>query len=103
MSEQRKGNNEGWGALFQEQNKAEKGPDMSGTITISGLEMRIAVWPSRKAQKEGGKNYRPVKIEYKQGSEWVLVRCRPSDIVATGAAASTASEGGEAVPEDMPF
>lgn len=94
------------GSLFQEQNTKENAPDMTGTVQISGVELRIAVWPSRKS-KTSGKAYRPIKVEYKQGTKFVLAKVCPANIVVTGstAAADCAGDdaGAEKTVDDMPF
>lgn len=108
MSEEKKHNRDMTVSLFPEENRKENGPDMTGTITIAGVELRIAVWPAQKG-KNSGKMFRSGKVEYKQGATKFLVPVSPSALQITGATATTepsadaqpASDGGEV--NDMPF
>lgn len=107
--------NEMRGSLWTEKDrKNDKAPTATGTLTISGVELRIALWPKKKAGgngKRAGEEFWPVSVEYKQGTKFVLAKVNPANIVVTGAAASV--EGAEAsadMPEaptgevaDMPF
>ena len=85
MSEETKEySNEMRGTLWAEaERSSEKAPVASGTITISGLELRIAMWPARIAgdgSKAAGKKYWPMSVEYKQGTRFVLAKVAPADI-----------------------
>ena len=84
------------GTLFEEkQRSSEKSPIATGTVQISGLKLRIALWPNRVAgpgTKAAGKKYWPVSIEYLQGSKDVLAKVRPADITVTAANAVPAAE-----------
>ncbi|MHB1666139.1 hypothetical protein [Thiomonas sp.] len=54
MAAQQKGNKELTGALFPEKNKKnEKGPDVTGTATVGGVEYRIAGWKREAASGSG--------------------------------------------------
>ena len=115
MSEEKKEyDNEMRGTLWNEaERKNDKAPVASGTITISGLELRIAMWPARTAGGSGpgaGKKYWPLKVEYKQGTKFMLAKVNPANVVVTGAAGAadapdaSAPGDGAAVPvDDMPF
>lgn len=116
MSEEKKEySNEMRGTLWAEtERKNDKAPQASGTITISGLELRIAMWPSKVAGGSGpgaGKKYWPLKVEYKQGTKFVLAKVNPANIIVTGSTADAAGvvdapgEGGEGqqTVDDMPF
>ena len=111
MSEDAKNySNEMRGSLFEEtERKGEKSPIATGTITISGVELRIAMWPSRVAganSKAANKKYWPVGVEYKQGTKWMLVKIKPEDVTATGAVsdANKKTEGAPSEPVgDLPF
>jgi hypothetical protein len=95
MSDEKKEySNEMRGTLWAEPERTnDKAPVASGTVTISGLELRIAMWPARvasQASKAAGKKYWPIAVEYKQGTQFVLAKVSPVDIVvpaANGAAA----------------
>ena len=111
-AEKKEFDNEMRGSLFEEtERKGEKSPIATGTITISGVELRIAMWPSRVAKdgtKAAGKKYWPISVEYKQGTQFVLAKVSPVDIVVTEGVANVPSAGdGEtataADPADLPF
>jgi hypothetical protein len=88
--------NEMRGSLFENSARTgDKSPIGTGTITISGVELRIAMWPS-KMSKDGSKKFWPIVVEYNQGTEWMLVKVAPKDVVATTGTA-------EAPGGDMPF
>ena len=107
--------NEMRGSLWPEkERKNEKAPTATGTITISGVELRIALWPKRTAGgsgKRAGEDFWPVSVEYKQGTKVVLAKVNPANIVVTGASATAVSEvASDATPdtgtgkvEDLPF
>lgn len=110
MSDEKKEfSNEMRGSLWSEEARTnDKAPVASGTVTISGVELRIAMWAPRTAGGNGpgaGKKYWPIKVEYKQGTKFVLAKVNPANIVVTGAAASaeTATPAAEAPVDDMPF
>lgn len=111
MSDEKKEfSNEMRGSLWTEENRTnDKAPTASGTITISGVELRIAMWAPRVAGGTGkgaGKKYWPISVEYKQGTKFVLAKVSPADIVVNGAAAPAAPEAADAASvavDDMPF
>ena len=114
MSEGKKEySNEMRGTLWAETERSnEKAPVASGTVTISGLELRIAMWPARVASqtsKAAGKKYWPIAVEYKQGTQFVLAKVSPVDIVVPKANGIEAGGVPESVPAaqcdvgDMPF
>ena len=97
------------GALYEDARHKEddKHPIATGKVTISGVELRIAMWPSRVSSGEGRKQYWPIKVEYKQGATRFLVPIEPAQVIATGVAPSgggesAPSDGGEGVG-DLPF
>lgn len=111
-AEKKEFDNEMRGTLWQEtERKSEKSPAATGTVTISGLELRIAMWPVRVAgdgTKAAGKKYWPISVEYKQGTQFVLAKVSPADIVVTEGVANVPGAGdGEtataADPADLPF
>ena len=103
--------NEMRGSLWPEENRTnDKAPTASGTVTISGVELRIAMWPARVAGGTGkgaGKKFWPISVEYKQGTKFVLAKVNPADIVVSGAAAPATSEASaeaaSVAVDDMPF
>lgn len=110
MSE--KFDNEMRGSLWPEKSRTnEKAPMATGTVTISGVELRIAMWPKRKAGgtgKRAGEDYWPISVEYKQGAKFVLAKVSPANVVVTAAtaksdAAADAPGGDVGTIEDMPF
>lgn len=101
---------EGRGAMFEETDrKSEKAPIATGSITISGLDLRIAMWPARTAAGNGpgaGKKYWPIKVEYKQGTKYVLAKVSPENIVVKNSEAVAAADsavGESASVDGMPF
>lgn len=111
-AEKKEFDNEMRGTLWQEtERKSEKSPAATGTVTISGLELRIAMWPVRVAgdgTKAAGKKYWPISVEYKQGTQFVLAKVSPADIVVTEGVANVSGAGdGEtataADPAGIPF
>ena len=113
MSEEKKEySNEMRGTLWAEPERTnDKAPVASGTVTISGLELRIAMWPARVASqtsKAAGKKYWPIAVEYKQGTQFVLAKVSPADIVVpkaigTEAGGAPGSETVQADNGDLPF
>ena len=109
MSEEKKYDPEMRGALYEEsERKSDKSPIATGKITISGVELRIAMWPSQVSKGESKKKYWPVKVEYRQGATRFLVPISPAAVTVT--AATAAAPGGEAPGDgetadvgDMPF
>ena len=98
--------NEMRGTLFEErQRSSEKSPIATGTLQISGLKLRIALWPNRVAgegTKAAGKKYWPVSVEYLQGSKAVLAKVRPSDITVTDANATPGGAYADGMPNAAP-
>lgn len=115
MSEETTFDNDMRGTLWTEkERKSEKSPTATGTITVSGVALRIAMWPKRKAGgngKRAGEDYWPISVEYKQGTKFVLAKVSPANIVVTGAVGSAESSGAaeQTAPaenggvDDMPF
>ena len=111
MEDKKEYSNEMRGSLWPEKDrKNDKAPTATGTITISGVELRVAMWPKRKAGgsgKRAGEDFWPISVEYKQGTKFVLAKVNPANIVVTGAAAETAtsaeSAAGADTVDDMPF
>ena len=109
MSEEKKYDPEMRGALYEEsERKSDKSPIATGKITISGVELRIAMWPSQVSKGESKKKYWPVKVEYRQGATKFLAPVSPANVTVT--AASAAAPGGAAPGDgeaadvgDMPF
>lgn len=108
-AEKKEFDNEMRGTLWQETDrKSEKSPAATGTVTISGLELRIAMWPVRVAKdgtKAAGKKYWPISVEYKQGTQFVLAKVSPADIVVTEGVANVPGAGEPSAESigDMPF
>lgn len=114
MSDEKKEySNEMRGTLWAESERSnDKAPVASGTVTISGLELRIAMWPARVASqtsKAAGKKYWPIAVEYKQGTQFVLAKVSPVDIVVPMAKGEAVGGAPESVPAargdvgDLPF
>lgn len=112
MSEETKKDydNEMRGSLWEEKDRTnEKAPTATGTVTISGVELRVAMWPARVAGGSGkgaGKKYWPISVEYKQGTKFMLAKISPANVLVTGATAEApGSSDGAAAEEvgDMPF
>jgi len=109
----KKFDNEMRGSLWvDEDRKNEKAPTATGTITISGVDLRIAMWPVRVAKVNGeDRKYWPISVEYKNGTKFVLAKVSPANIVVTGSSASSNSvkseeahgDGANNSVEDLPF
>lgn len=94
MSEQKPYDPEMRGALYEEaERKSEKSPIATGKITISGVELRIAMWPSQVTKGDAKKKYWPLKIEYRQGATKFLAPVSPANVTVT--AATSAAEPSE--------
>lgn len=96
------------GALYEDADrKSDKSPIATGKIQISGVELRIAMWPSQVTKGEAKKKYWPLKIEYRQGTSKFLAPVSPSQVTVTGATANASAaapgEGENADVGDMPF
>lgn len=96
------------GALYEEsERKNDKSPVATGKITISGVELRIAMWPAQVSKGESKKKYWPVKVEYRQGATKFLAPVSPANVTVTGATATGAAaapgDGEAADVGDMPF
>lgn len=108
--------NEMRGTLFVDDSRTnDKAPIATGTLTVSGVELQIAMWPSRVAGgtgKAAGKKFWPIAVEYRQGTKFFLAPVSPADVVVTAAqsraAAAPAKDVAAVEPalpdvEDMPF
>lgn len=108
MSEEKKEKRDMTISLFPEENRKENGPDMTGVAVIAGVELRVAVWPARKAAGSG-KVYRSGKLEYKRGATKFLAPISPADITGANVAVKTSTTSGQsegsaaAAADDMPF
>ena len=94
------------GALYEETDrKNEKSPVATGKVTISGVELRIAMWPAQVSKGETKKKYWPLKVEYRQGATKFLAPVSP--VTVTGATATAAGEvpgdAENAEIDDMPI
>ena len=98
--------NEMRGTLWAEaERKNDKAPAATGTVTISGVELRIAMWPKRVASpnsKAAGRAYWPIAVEYKQGATHFLAKVAPSNVLVTGATADAAGSAPVPVPGEAP-
>ena len=114
MSDEKKEySNEMRGTLWAESERTnDKAPVASGTVTISGLELRIAMWPARVASqtsKAADKKYWPIAVEYKRGTQFVLAKVSPVDIVVPSAKSAVAGGAPGSAPaaqggvDDLPF
>lgn len=87
----------------------EKSPIATGTITISGVQLRISMWPHKKVNKPGskadGKTYMPLAIEYQKGATKFLAGIRPADVTVTAAVAEPQAEQTVSADDvdDLPF
>lgn len=109
MSEEKKEyDKEMRGALFEipKAERVENGPIYRGKIRVSGVDLRVFMWPGRKATsgKAAGLNVYGLTVEYPQGAKHFLAKVSPANVVVTGA---MGSEGGEGAASeevgDMPF
>lgn len=96
------------GALYEETDrKNEKSPVATGKVTISGVELRIAMWPAQVSKGETKKKYWPLKVEYRQGATKFLAPVSPANVTVTGATATAAGEvpgdAENAEIDDMPI
>ena len=96
------------GALFEiaQEERKEKGPVATGTLTISGVKLRLAMWPARVAGGTGkgaGKKFWSVAVEYPQGARAFLAKCSPESVVVTGASAHQGDVPPADDNGDMPF
>ena len=84
--------------------KGDKYPIATGKIQISGVELRIAMWPPQVSKGESKKKYWPVKVEYRQGATKFLAPVSPANVTVTAATSDGAAPGdGEAADVgDMP-
>ena len=109
MEEQAKQySNEMRGVLFEiaQEERKEKGPVATGTLTISGVKLRLAMWPARVAGgtgKSAGKKFWSVAVEYPQGARAFLAKCSPASVVVTGASARPGDIPPADDDGDMPF
>ena len=89
------------GALYEESDrKNEKAPIATGKITVSGVELRIAMWGAQVSKGEAKKKYWPLKVEYRQGTRFVLAKVKPENIVVAGATAEAPASDGAGAPGD---
>ena len=97
-----------------ESERRERGPVATGTITVSGVPLRIALWPKKVVDNPGskanGKHYMPVSVEYPRGSARFLAPFSPSDVTvasatapADGASRTDAASTADMDEEDLPF
>lgn len=102
MSEERKEYDpEMRGALYEETDrKNEKSPIATGKITVSGVELRVAMWGAQVSKGESKKKYWPLKVEYRQGTRFVLAKVKPENIVVAGATAEAPASDGAGAPGD---
>lgn len=92
------------GALYEEaERKNDKAPVATGKITISGVELRIAMWPAQVSKGEAKRKYWPLKVEYRQGTTKFLAPVSPSQVTVTSASAAAPGDDSAADPGDMPF
>lgn len=85
--------------------KGDKYPVATGKIQISGVELRIAMWPAQVSKGESKKKYWPVKVEYKQGATKFLAPVSPANVTVTAATAGGSTPGAPEVADidDMPI
>ena len=110
MAEDKKYDPEMRGAVYLDtERKNEKAPMATGTIQVSGVELRVAMWAAQVSKNN--KKYWPITVEYKQGTKFMLAKIKPENVVVTGASATAVSEvASDATPdagagkvEDLPF
>lgn len=110
MSDKRQYDDEMRFTLYENEDRKnnEKAPAMTGVGKISGVEIRVALWPSMVSQNTG-KKYWSGRFEYKQGTKWMLAKISPANVVVTGATATVEAKPGDGTGEgqtdvgDMPF
>ena len=111
MSDKRQYDDEMRFTLYENDDRKnnEKAPAMTGVGKISGVEIRVALWPSMVSQNTG-KKYWSGRFEYKQGTKWMLAKISPANVVVTGATAQVEdkpADGTAAADQtdvgDMPF
>ena len=89
------------GALYEESDrKNEKAPIATGKITVSGVELRVAMWGAQVSKGESKKKYWPLKVEYRQGTRFVLAKVKPENIVVAGVTAEAPASDGAGAPGD---
>lgn len=106
MSEEKKYDPEMRGALYEEsERKSDKSPIATGKITISGVELRIAMWPAQVSKGESKKKYWPLKVEYRQGATKFLAPVSPANVTVTAATFDGSAPGDGEVADvgDMPY
>lgn len=103
MSDEKQYDPEMRGVLYADAKAKEndKYPIATGKVTISGVELRIAMWASRVTSGENAKKYWPIKVEYKQGATRFLVPVSPAEVTATGIAPAKAADGAAADKGNM--
>ncbi len=101
--------NEMRGALWitQESQRKDNGPIASGTVTVSGVPLRVVMWPKRIVDKAGskayGRGYLPLTLEYPKGTEKFLAAVRPANVVVTAATSAQQPDGAAYDNSDVPF
>lgn len=111
MAEEKKFDNEMRGTFWENDRRGENGPVMKGTMQISGVMLRVIMWPKRTAPEKDGKParvYVPFSVEYPQGATRFLSPVNPANVVVTGAEAGSGgadADGADAAGtvDDMPF
>lgn len=92
MAEDKKYDPEMRGAVYLDtERKNEKAPMATGTIQVSGVELRVAMWEAQVSKNN--KKYWPITVEYKQGTKFMLAKIKPENVVVTGAAAAPGESG----------
>jgi len=97
--------NEMRGAFFKNENRTkDNSPIMYGTITVSGTELRVSIFPAAKSPK--GNVYYSAAVEYGREEKRRLVDVMP--MVGNGETQSPAPTNVEKPPssaasDDLPF
>ena len=101
MAEDKKYDPEMRGAVYLDtERKNEKAPMATGTIQVSGVELRVAMWSAQVSKNN--KKYWPITVEYKQGTKFMLAKIKPENVVVNGAAAAPGESGpGDAAAADV--